>query len=110
MRHQFTVQSTVLFGLALATALQSSTALAQRFGSSQPSDPGVRRAATDNGTPASIPGLGADELNFFNDGMARFNFIEVVSGGSAPQGTGNGLGPRFNSNQCASCHSQPNVG
>ena len=110
MRHQFTVQSTVLLGLALAAALLSSTALAQRFGSSQPSDPGVRRAATDNGTPASIPGLGADELNFFNDGMARFNFIEVVSGGSAPQGTGNGLGPRFNSNQCASCHSQPNVG
>ena len=42
--------------------------------------------------------------------MARFSFIEVVSGGSPQQGTGNGLGPRFNSNQCASCHLQPQVG
>jgi CxxC motif-containing protein (DUF1111 family) len=33
-----------------------------------------------------------------------------VNGGSSLQGTGNGLGPRFNSNQCASCHVQPNVG
>jgi hypothetical protein len=29
---------------------------------------------------------------------------------SAAQGTGNGLGPRFNSNQCASCHLQPTAG
>jgi CxxC motif-containing protein (DUF1111 family) len=110
MRHHFTVQSTILFGLTLAAGLQSSAALAQHFGFSQAADPGVRRAATDNGTPASMPGLGQDELNFFQDGMARFSFIELVSGGSAVQGTGNGLGPRFNSNQCASCHLQPTVG
>jgi CxxC motif-containing protein (DUF1111 family) len=110
MRNHFSVQSAVLCGLALAAGLQSSAALAQHFGFSQASDPGVRRAATDNGTPASIPGLGQDELNFYQDGMARFSFIEVVSGGSPLQGTGNGLGPRFNSNQCASCHLQPNVG
>ena len=70
----------------------------------------MRRAATDNGTPRALTGLGQEELNFFQDGMARFSFIEVVSGGSAQQGTGNGLGPRYNSNQCASCHLQPNVG
>jgi CxxC motif-containing protein (DUF1111 family) len=110
MRHHFTVRSAVLFGLALAAGLQSSTALAQHAGFAQPADPGVRSAPTDNGTPASLPGLGQDELNFFQDGMARFSFIEVVNGGSAAQGTGNGLGPRFNSNQCASCHLQPNVG
>ncbi len=76
----------------------------------QPTDPGVRRAATDNGPPRPLAGLGQDELSFFQDGMARFSSIEVVSGGSAQQGTGNGLGPRFNSNQCASCHLQPTVG
>ena len=32
----------------------------------------------------------------------------MVAGATPPQG--NGLGPRFNSNQCASCHVQPYVG
>jgi CxxC motif-containing protein (DUF1111 family) len=69
-------------------------------------DPGVRKAATDNGPPVPMPGLGPDEMAFFDDGIARFNVIEVVSGAAS----GNGLGPRFNSNSCASCHSQPYVG
>ncbi len=38
----------------------------------------------------------------FADGQERFAEIEVVTGGN-----NNGLGPRFNSNQCLSCHSQP---
>ena len=71
-------------------------------------DPGVRRASTDNGPPAPLPGLGQDELDYFDDGLARFQIIEVVSGADATQG--NGLGPRFNSNSCVSCHAQPNVG
>jgi CxxC motif-containing protein (DUF1111 family) len=71
-----------------------------------PVDPGVRKAATDNGPPVPMPGLGPDEMAFFDDGIARFNVIEVVSGAAS----GNGLGPRFNSNSCASCHSQPYVG
>ena len=69
-------------------------------------DPGVRHAATDGGPPLPMPGLTADELTFFQDGLARFATVEVVSG--APQN--NGLGPRFNSNQCSSCHQQPFVG
>ena len=73
-----------------------------------PTDPGVRAAASDNGAPLPVPGLGQDELAFFNDGLARFNVIEVVSG--ALPGQGNGLGPRFNSYSCGSCHSQPYVG
>ena len=52
--------------------------------------------------------MGTGELAFFQDGLRRFNAIEVVSGAGTNEG--NGLGPRFNSNQCASCHSQPNVG
>jgi CxxC motif-containing protein (DUF1111 family) len=60
------------------------------------------------GTPGAggpLKGLTADETAFFQDGLARFAEIEVVTGG-----TNNGLGPRFNSNQCLSCHSQPSPG
>jgi CxxC motif-containing protein (DUF1111 family) len=99
-----TVRSAALSGLLIANLLQTHSAMAE------PTDPGVRRLATDNGTPQPLTGLGQEELSFYQDGMARFSFIEVVSGGSSLQGTGNGLGPRFNSNQCASCHLQPNVG
>jgi CxxC motif-containing protein (DUF1111 family) len=66
-------------------------------------DPGVRGGPAGAGAP--LPGLTADETAFFKDGQARFAEIEVVQGGA-----NNGLGPRFNSNQCFSCHSQPNMG
>jgi CxxC motif-containing protein (DUF1111 family) len=52
-----------------------------------------------------LPGLTSDEAQFFQDGLTRFQDIEVVTGGD-----NNGLGPRFNSNQCSSCHLQPAVG
>ncbi len=91
-----------IFSLVVAVGTHAITAVAQAI------DPGVRRSATDNTTPQPIPGLEADELAFFQDGLTRFNTVEVVSGANANEG--NGLGPRFNSNQCASCHSQPNVG
>jgi CxxC motif-containing protein (DUF1111 family) len=74
----------------------------------QPIDPGVRQSATDGSSPAPLPNLTADELAFFQDGLSRFTTVEVVSGASSSQG--NGLGPRFNSNQCSSCHAQPYVG
>ena len=66
-------------------------------------DPGVRGGAAGAGGP--LQGLTADETAFFLDGQARFAEIEVVN-----KGANNGLGPRFNSNQCFSCHSQPNMG
>jgi CxxC motif-containing protein (DUF1111 family) len=66
-------------------------------------DPGVRGGAPGGGRP--LPDLSADETEFFEDGRTKFLDIESVSGGDDP-----GLGPRFNSNQCASCHSQPAVG
>src|SRR5579872_2694573 len=68
-----------------------------------PVDPGVRTGAVGAGSP--LPGLTADETAFFRDGLARFADIEVVAGGN-----NNGLGPRFNSNQCLSCHAQPAAG
>src|SRR5262245_20507557 len=66
-------------------------------------DPGVRGGPVGAGNP--LPGLTEEELAFFNDGRARFMEIESVTGDEDT-----GLGPRFNSNQCASCHSQPNIG
>jgi len=86
--------------LFVALAFSSSASLGQ---SKTPVDPGVRGGPPGAGGP--LNGLTTDELVFFKDGQARFGEIEVVQGGS-----NNGLGPRFNSNQCLSCHSQPNMG
>jgi CxxC motif-containing protein (DUF1111 family) len=66
-------------------------------------DPGVRGGAAGGGAP--LEGLTADETAFFKDGLTRFVAVESVTGGQ-----NNGLGPRFNSNSCLSCHGQPNVG
>src|SRR5580700_6982333 len=68
-----------------------------------PVDPGVRGGPPGAGSP--LAGLTADESAFFQDGLSRFAEIEAVT-----KGANNGLGPRFNSNQCLSCHSQPNAG
>jgi CxxC motif-containing protein (DUF1111 family) len=87
-------------------------AAAASFGAlaaANPVDPGVRTAPTDNGPPVALPGLGPDELAFFDDGLVRFNTVEVVSG-AVPPNQSNGLGPRFNSTSCGSCHSQPYIG
>jgi CxxC motif-containing protein (DUF1111 family) len=68
-----------------------------------PVDPGVRGGAPGAGT--ALKGLSADETAFFQDGLTRFVEIESVTGGQ-----NNGLGARFNSNSCQSCHAQPSVG
>jgi len=83
-------------------------ALLGALAAANPIDPGVRAAPTDGGPPLPLPGLAADELVFFEDGLARFGTVEVVSGALPNQG--NGLGPRFNSTSCSSCHSQPYLG
>jgi CxxC motif-containing protein (DUF1111 family) len=76
------------------------TALAQ-------TDPGVQSG--NRGTGASIiPSTDTTGFQaFFTDGQKRFQDVESVS--NSPTGN-NGLGPRFNSNQCSSCHSQPAIG
>jgi CxxC motif-containing protein (DUF1111 family) len=90
------------FGGIMAVALTTGV---YTFGQtrSAPVDPGVRGGPAGAGTP--LKGLTADETAFFQDGQARFADIEVVT-----KGSNNGLGPRFNSNQCLSCHSQPDFG
>jgi CxxC motif-containing protein (DUF1111 family) len=92
-------------GLALSISLQT---LAQ-------TDPGVRsgpingQPGTTATTPAPLASVGANSpqgsLEFFQNGLGRFQEVEVVSGGA-----NNGLGPRFNLNQCSGCHAQPAVG
>jgi CxxC motif-containing protein (DUF1111 family) len=71
-------------------------------------DPGVQSG--NRGTGATIINLANDPNGFtpfFQDGLKRFQDVESVS--NSPTGN-NGLGPRFNSNQCSSCHLQPAVG
>ncbi|MGA6987787.1 MAG: di-heme oxidoredictase family protein [Terriglobales bacterium] len=90
------------FGGIVVVAL-ASTMCAWAQGRSAPVDPGVRGGPAGAGT--QLKGLTADETAFFQDGQARFAEIEVVA-----KGANNGLGPRFNSNQCFSCHAQPDAG
>jgi CxxC motif-containing protein (DUF1111 family) len=69
-------------------------------------DPGVQSA--NRGTGASIIKPNNDPNGFtafFADGLSRFQDVETVSVGANV-----GLGPRFNSNQCSSCHAQPAIG
>ena len=91
-----------LVGGSLATALAFGVC-AIGHAAEAPVDPGVRAGAPGAGGP--LPGLTQDEMSFFKNGLTRFVTIESVSGGQ-----NNGLGPRFNSNSCLSCHAQPTVG
>jgi len=85
-----------VFAITLATCLLV-------FGQAGPTDPGVRGGASGAGQP--LNGLVTDEATFFQDGLGRFVEVESVTGGK-----NNGLGPRFNSNSCVSCHAQPAAG
>jgi CxxC motif-containing protein (DUF1111 family) len=71
-----------------------------------PQDPGVQTAS--RGTGATIINPSNDPNGFtafFEDGQQRFQAVETVNNSANV-----GLGPRFNSNQCSSCHAQPAVG
>ncbi len=80
--------------------LTASTVLGQK-------DPGPRP-----GPPAAgsyYPTLNSNEVNFFNQAVARFLEVDSVSG-QVPGEAGVGLGPTFNGNSCAMCHAQPTIG
>jgi CxxC motif-containing protein (DUF1111 family) len=82
--------------LTLALLFLAGMAIAQ-------TDPGVQGGAARAGL--ALPSVLANDntgiLSFFNDGLARFQDVETIP---------TGLGPRFNSNSCSSCHAQPAVG
>src|ERR1700689_1135698 len=101
--------------LAIASVLLFSAALALPGTALSQTDPGVRpgaingqAGATQSG-PLPLPSVSSNSptgiLEFFDNGLGRFQEQEVVSGG-----INNGLGPRFNLNSCSGCHAQPAVG
>ena len=90
------VCATFLFSVSFATVT---------LGQRSPQDPGVRGKTVDSGQPLSSLSQTPGATDFFANGLIRFQEIEAVQGGAD-----NGLGPRFNSNQCSSCHSQPAIG
>src|SRR5215472_15110571 len=68
------------------------------------SDPGVRGGAAGAGQPFASVTANANDLAFFQAGLSQFAETQTVTGDNP------GLGPRFNSNGCGSCHSQPATG
>jgi CxxC motif-containing protein (DUF1111 family) len=84
-------------------------------GQSGPHDMGVRSGTADSGQPLgsvlAAQGTPQGPYDFFINGQGRFQDVEVAT--NSPTNTNNsniGLGPRFNSNQCSSCHLQPAIG
>jgi CxxC motif-containing protein (DUF1111 family) len=68
-------------------------------------DPGVRSTTGVNaGQPFASVSASANDLAFFQTGLAQFNEHQTVTGDN------NGLGPRFNLDSCGACHSQPAPG
>jgi CxxC motif-containing protein (DUF1111 family) len=83
-----------------AVLLPSSRALAQN-------DPGPRSGPPGAGSFFST--LNSNEQLLFTQAEQRFQEVDSVSGALAGE-SGSGLGPTFNGNSCAQCHSQPAVG
>ena len=108
--HRNTHLSTNLF-MRTAMLVSSMTLAVLFFAStiSAQTDPGVQSGNRGTGAAFSSVQLNSPSgiLAFFTDGQTRFQDVESVSG--SPTGN-NGLGPRFNSNSCSSCHTQPAVG
>jgi CxxC motif-containing protein (DUF1111 family) len=90
-------------------------------------DPGPRPGASGAGAPATpqpvdpdnpanlsaaavacFPGLSPTMLRVCEKAVVRFQEVDSVLGTFGTE-TGVGLGPTFNANGCAACHSQPNV-
>ena len=95
-----------LFLMFLLIALWGVVAVLTVVPVSAQSDPGVRTSTGVNaGQPLSHLSQTPGAPQFFSNALARFQEVDVVQGGQF-----NGLGPRFNLNQCSACHSQPDVG
>jgi CxxC motif-containing protein (DUF1111 family) len=99
---RLSVLASVLASALVSTFVLALAACSVEPQGPQPVDRGVRGGAAGAGGP--LAGLTADETAFFNDGLTRFVEVEAVAGDNG------GLGPRFNSNACSSCHSQPSIG
>lgn len=92
----------VTLSIGVLLALSSAGVI---IGQSPATDPGVRAGSIDSGQPLDSVATTPGATDFFTNGQGRFEEVESVQGGA-----NNGLGPRYNSNQCSSCHSQPAIG
>ena len=94
--------------VALLMVAMSAAAANAQTTSTDPTDPGVQTA--NRGTGKGVASLTTTDgsSQFFQNGLGRFQDVEAVSGGANVANVG--LGPRFNSISCVSCHSQPAVG
>src|SRR5262249_17695781 len=88
--------------LCLSCCLFTAVMMAQN----SPLDPGPRGGSA--GAGGAVAGLTVKEKKFFDDGAEEFAEVQSVTGSVA--GTEEGLGPRFNSNSCVSCHAHPASG
>ena len=88
-----------------------SLSLLLSFAAFSQTDPGPRGGpAGAGGTFSTVSAnLPPTILTFFNDAKARFQEVASVKGMITGE-DGFGLGPRYNSRSCASCHSQPALG
>jgi CxxC motif-containing protein (DUF1111 family) len=74
-------------------------------GGQGPMDPGAQAGNRNTGAGLASLSTSNGTQQFFQNGLSRFEAVDAVSN------TANiGLGPRFNSNSCVSCHSQPAPG
>jgi CxxC motif-containing protein (DUF1111 family) len=71
-------------------------------------DPGVR--GDPPGAGAALAGLSSEQHAFFEAGREDFLEVSSVQGPPTMPDTELGLGPRFNLDSCAGCHSQPEIG
>lgn len=69
-------------------------------------DPGPRGGTVGAGEP--LGGLTPAQRELFDAGRAAFTEVNSVRG--TLEDTEPGLGPRFNADNCGSCHSQPSIG
>jgi CxxC motif-containing protein (DUF1111 family) len=83
-------------GKLMRTFTAAMCALALAVSLSAQTDPGPRKSSPISGQP--VEGLDASELQMFETGRDTFNEVYDVA---------RGLGPRFNMDSCAGCHSHP---
>ena len=97
----------IAFAAAPTHAQRNDTSSSPASSSSAAVDPGPRAGSVGAGQPLST--LTPAQLQFFQDGLARFLQVDSVTGTIAGE-PGLGLGPGYNSTSCGSCHAQPSTG
>ena len=103
----FVTKRLSLLFFVLAISIATAGGNSQNSSAADSLDPGPRGGPAAAGGPRD--GLSSDYLQMFAAARTVFQEIDSVSGGIAGE-SGKGLGPGFNSNSCASCHAQPDVG